>query len=1426
MQGDHHAQPSDDRQMRRRSRTVSWDHSVRPDRGVHLQPQDPTSPSLQGSSILELFDNDEDDSAMSNSRKHSVERFNFEVNQAHTDKNDEDYSASVNAVLYRRLSIKKGKHQKQRRSSSPMSSMMTDDVSQLSNRRRSSAFTISSGDTTINIEEDSLSEEQLFENIRLHKEVLGSVCLQPWPMRRKMKLVQQAKEYVKKHEGQLQERLAMKKNTWNLWARFKIFIVKKWQHTKRKTANVISQLIPWEQTIKEIESQFGTMVASYFTFLRWLLWVNLVISMLLAVFVIVPEVLTTSKENTGDRKRLLPDEEPLSMNFLDWWNFEGVLKQSPIFYGFYSNRSNSDSGYQLPTAYFITGLVIYIYSFVAILRKMAANSRLSKLSEKDDECVFTWKLFTGWDYMIGNEETAINRISSIILGFKEALLEETERMKNKLNWKVVLLRIFVNLIVICMLGYSIYAITYMEEISIVKTLIEELFPPVFEKLGILEYYHPRTALRLLLARIMALILFNLYAMTFSLFNDISEYTKMLDKFKPLNSTIFATTPGSIFSTTTTRALITTAALLNSTVTTPMTTPTQIPMAMMISPTTNMTSLPPPINNHRDVQSECLPFEIREVIACSIPKNSQVVEHLTVPNAPIGSVIYSTTVQNGTTSDTKRVQNIPANNSETVQNMNVVHSTSVQNEPVVYSETVLNGLAIGSKTMQNGTTSDLKIVQNGITSNSKTVQNISAGNSETMQNISVSDSETVQNGTTSDSKTVQHITVVDSETMQNGTATYPKEMQNMNVIYSTTEQNGSAVESETVLNGLSINSKTMQNGTTSDLKIVQNGITSESKTVQKISAVDTEIVLNETTSDSKTVQNRTTSDSKTVQHITAVDSETMQIGTATYPKEMQNMNVIYSTTEQNGPATTVPEPTDVSAIGSTVDNFLTVQTTTIRPLTVPTEWAVPTSSSIATTDGYVVFSTSTKADENPTEMTSTDITLMVTEVDVYYDDDIYYNDKEIKKSNSKKSNPIYDKSTSATSETTVVKSTSSPTDETTLDDSFSSLITDIPYQQMNEILRDGRRVKRTLQIVLNDTHCFRIVCLNNVSKKSNSRETTKLEFDAPGEDYSLNVISLPLLNRTELRKLCWETYFGQELVKTTIMELVTTIVRTCFGDFLVALFVRYMNRCWCWDLEKRYPQYEEFRIAENILQLINNQGMVWMGMFFSPGLPIINVLNLMIMMYVRSWTILTCNVPHEIVFRASRSNNFYLCLLLIMLFLCVLPVGYAIVWIEPSWHCGPFSQYNKIYHIFTHSIKEAVPSPVVHSVFGYIASPSFIIPLLLLLILVIYYLTSFTSSLREANTDLKIQLRQERTEERRKMFLLVNNKNRGDGGNEDEEDYTCLDTTLSKWKQIMPDNKFSMDGSNCVDGLAKKKQTENEVLDKVGKKPVHNKTNNL
>lgn len=53
-------------------------------------------------------------------------------------------------------------------------------------------------------------------------------------------------------------------------------------------------------------------------------------------------------------------------------------------------------------------------------------------------------IFLGWDYMIGNGETAYNKVASLVMGLKESILEEKERKKEKQSWKRILLLIFTN----------------------------------------------------------------------------------------------------------------------------------------------------------------------------------------------------------------------------------------------------------------------------------------------------------------------------------------------------------------------------------------------------------------------------------------------------------------------------------------------------------------------------------------------------------------------------------------------------------------------------------------------------------------------------------------------------------------------------------------------------------------------------------------------------------------------------------------------------------------------------------------------------------------------------------------------------------------------------------------------------------------------
>ncbi|XP_067453806.1 transmembrane channel-like protein 3 [Thunnus thynnus] len=235
--------------------------------------------------------------------------------------------------------------------------------------------------------------------------------------------------------------------------------------------------------------------------------------------------------------------------------------------------------------------------------------------------------------------------------------------------------------------------------------------------------------------------------------------------------------------------------------------------------------------------------------------------------------------------------------------------------------------------------------------------------------------------------------------------------------------------------------------------------------------------------------------------------------------------------------------------------------------------------------------------------------------------------------------------------------------------------------------------------------------------------------------------------------CWETYVGQEMLKLSIIDMIFTVASILLIDFIRGLVVRYLSDCCCWDLESKFPEYGEFKIAENVLHLIYNQGMIWMGAFFSPCLPAFNVLKLIGLMYLRSWAVLTCNVPHQQVFRASRSNNFYLAMLLFMLFLCMLPTIFAIVRYRPSQHCGPFSGQEKIYDIISETVASDFPMWF-SKVMSYITSPVVVLPALLLLFMLIYYLQSIARSLKFTNNQLRMQLQTERTEDKKKVFQMA------------------------------------------------------------------------
>eukprot|EP00072_Mus_musculus_P049495 XP_006526703.1 PREDICTED: transmembrane channel-like protein 1 isoform X1 [Mus musculus] len=226
--------------------------------------------------------------------------------------------------------------------------------------------------------------------------------------------------------------------------------------------------------------------------------------------------------------------------------------------------------------------------------------------------------------------------------------------------------------------------------------------------------------------------------------------------------------------------------------------------------------------------------------------------------------------------------------------------------------------------------------------------------------------------------------------------------------------------------------------------------------------------------------------------------------------------------------------------------------------------------------------------------------------------------------------------------------------------------------------------------------------------------------------------------------CWETMVGQEFVRLTVSDVLTTYVTILIGDFLRACFVRFCNYCWCWDLEYGYPSYTEFDISGNVLALIFNQGMIWMGSFFAPSLPGINILRLHTSMYFQCWAVMCCNVPEARVFKASRSNNFYLGMLLLILFLSTMPVLYMIVSLPPSFDCGPFSGKNRMFEVIGETLEHDFPSWMA-KILRQLSNPGLVIAVILVMVLTIYYLNATAKGQKAANLDLKKKMKQQALE---------------------------------------------------------------------------------
>ncbi|XP_013373157.1 PREDICTED: transmembrane channel-like protein 5 isoform X1 [Chinchilla lanigera] len=157
-------------------------------------------------------------------------------------------------------------------------------------------------------------------------------------------------------------------------------------------------------------------------------------------------------------------------------------------------------------------------------------------------------------------------------------------------------------------------------------------------------------------------------------------------------------------------------------------------------------------------------------------------------------------------------------------------------------------------------------------------------------------------------------------------------------------------------------------------------------------------------------------------------------------------------------------------------------------------------------------------------------------------------------------------------------------------------------------------------------------------------------------YWLNIVALS-------DEECWETFIGQEIYRLLLMDFVFSLADSFLGEFLRRIIgMRFIKSL----------GLQEFDIARNVLELIYAQTLVWIGIFFCPLLPLIQMIALFIMFYVKNISLMMNFQPPSKAWRASQMITVFIFLLFFPSFTGVLCTLAITIWrLKPSATCGPF-----------------------------------------------------------------------------------------------------------------------------------------------------------
>ncbi|XP_034170992.1 transmembrane channel-like protein 7 [Osmia lignaria lignaria] len=254
---------------------------------------------------------------------------------------------------------------------------------------------------------------------------------------------------------------------------------KAWQQFRIRMKEAYSKMELWNDSLKTIGGNFGMGIVAYFLFIKWLMYLNILLFTIMFLFIVLPAILLD-----------VPEEESCinsnSSNSIaccsqQYWNTTqenigitdiGILEYTLLFYGAYTHMSYDASGifYNLPLSYISATIGVFILSLIAIVKSAAKSFKQRVVENEGQFYQYCNLVFGGWDYCIHNEKSAGVKHKALyneVKAFLEAerLEEERQNRTREEKTKLFLTRLFINLIILMVLiGCGIF-IYYIFEFS-------------------------------------------------------------------------------------------------------------------------------------------------------------------------------------------------------------------------------------------------------------------------------------------------------------------------------------------------------------------------------------------------------------------------------------------------------------------------------------------------------------------------------------------------------------------------------------------------------------------------------------------------------------------------------------------------------------------------------------------------------------------------------------------------------------------------------------------------------------------------------------------------------------------------------------------------------------------------------------------------